>query len=278
MCAYAQTRRSRKSFFRKTNKAKPRYPYKKTIKMPFKKTVAKIAQQVVSKNQENKAREYSATRTIYPYAGAQDTNVFPVSPFASYLDIQQGTGDGARIGNKIKIKSGSITFSLWPYNYNSSTNAVPIPQNVMFYLFYDRLNDTTVPTPSANGDFYQNNGSTATFAGNLTDLTRWVNLDRYRVVYRRLFKLGFAINQASGADANNAQWSNNDYKLNVLNFRVNTTKWLIENVKFNDNSSNPTTRGLFGMFITVPCNGSAYGSSQIPATFTYQTRVVYEDA
>lgn len=263
---------------RKIVKRVRRPKFTKYAKKPSVKQVERICKRVVARNEENKSRQYSATRTLFPYAGAQDTNVFPVSPYASFLDIQQGTADGARIGNRIKIKSGTITFTIWPFNYNVITNTVPIPQNVMFYLFYDRLNDAAVPTPSANGDFFQNNGSTATFTGTLTDLTRWVNRDRYRVVYKRMFKLGFAINQVGGADSNNAQWSNNDYKLNVLNFKVNFTKWLVKNVKFNDNNSNPMTRGLFGMFITVPCNGSSFGSSQIPSTFTYQTQLVYEDA
>lgn len=266
--------------FKKSTKVivRRKVAFKRARMGPTRKTIAKIAQQVVSRNAENKTRQFSTTRNMAVYNGNQDNNVFPVSPYASFLEIFQGTGQGDRIGNKIKIKSGSITFSLWPYNYNVATNAIPVPQNILFILFYDRDNDTQVPTPTFNGDFYQDNGSGTGFTGNLTDLTRWINTDRYRVVYKRHFKLGFAQNPASGADPNNAQWSNNDYKLNILNFKVNTTKWLIENVKYDDNTAIPSTRGLYGMFISVPCNGSTWGSTQIPSTFTYQTRVVYEDS
>lgn len=263
---------------KRTKRAKPLYARKHLSKKITVKNVKAIVKKAVVGNLEHKKKEYSATRTIFPYLGAQDTNVFPLSPFASYLDIQQGTGDGARVGNQIKILKGTVTFTLWPFNYNVATNAVPIPQDVMFVIFYDKNDDTNIPTPSANGDFYQNNNTTAGFSGNLTDLTRWINLDRYTVVYKKLFKLGFAINQVNGADANNAQWSNNDYKLNVMNHTVDYTKHLIKHVKFNDNNSNPTTRGLFGMFITVPCNGAQFGSAQVPSTFTYQSRLIYTDA
>lgn len=267
-------------FFKKRGRKafKPRRRFFKRKGITTKKAITRIVKRVVARNEENKSKEYVNTRQILPYAGNQDANVIPLSPYASYLDITQGTADGSRIGNRIKIKHASITFTLWPYPYSSSLNAVPIPQDIQFYIFYDRQNDTEVPVPSSNGDFYQNNGSTSTFTGTLTDLTRWVNQDRYRVVYRRRFKLGFAQNAASGADANNANWSNNDYKLNIMNFKVNYTKWLVKNVKYNDNNATPTTRGLFCMWISVPCNGSTWGSTQLPSTVTMQTRVTYEDA
>lgn len=244
-----------------------------------KKTVAKIAKQVYDRQTENKHREFSAGLALKTFlSGNQDANVIPLSPFASFLDIQQGVADGGRIGNRLKIKNAAINFSLFPNGYNASTNITPIPQNVMFVIFYDRLNPTQVPSPTANGDFYQANGSTTGFTGRLYDEISWINFDRYKVVYKRLFKLGFQLNQGSGADANNAQWANNDYKLNYLNFKVNYTKWLIKNVKYNDNNSTPTTRGLFAMWISVPANNSQFGSTQAPMSIQYQTAMSYEDA
>lgn len=263
------TDKKKKAKTTKTNVGKPKRLTKKQ-----KEEVALI----VDKKIETKHSNYSNVKTLQPFLGSQDSNVIPLGPQAGVNSITQGTGDGSRVGNEINITEGKIKFSIIPFPYNSLTNAVPIPQNIVFVVFYDRDDVNSIPTPTSNGDFFQNNNSSVGFSGNLNDIIRDYNEDRYRILFKTMFKLGWAINQANGADANNGQWSNNDYKLNVLNFTYNYTKHLIKNTKFNDNTGNPSTRGLYAMWYSVPCNNSQFGSTQTFAQVIYQTSLKYKDA
>lgn len=265
---------------KKGTSKKKAYKKKATTKKYTKnKTLVKFVRKQIALTEEIKHREYSGAFLPNTYnSSAQDSNIFPLSPYASVLDIQQGTSDGSRIGNRIKLKHGSISMTILPTPQNATTNITPVPQHVVFVIFYDKLADTDIPTPYNNGDFFQNNGSTSGFSGNLSDTYRWINYDRYKVFYKRVFKVGFQYSNGTGNVPTMEYYSNNDYKMTIVNFKVNFTKWLYHNVKYNDNNSTPTTRGLFCMWYTVPCDGNLFGSTQKPLSVNYQMRLSYTDS
>lgn len=273
-------RRSTKKITRRTyrKRAAGMYLRKGTAQARY---IKRIAQKVVNANVEHKECQYSQSKNILPAAaatGGQDNNVIPIHPYSGFMALNQGVGDGSRVGNSIKITNASMNFSIFPSPYNATTMVNPRPQNVMFIAFYDRNYTTSIPQPTANIDFYNNNNSTTTFTGVLSDLTRWINFDRYKVFYKKIFKLGFASNSGTGANPAFQNYNNNDYKLNILNFKFNYTKYLVKRTKFNDNNSIPTTRGLYCMWISVPCDNSPWGSGEIPCTVSYQMHMKYEDA
>lgn len=240
--------------------------------------VEKICKQMIARNVENKTKSYTPS-ILQPLGGEAYTSfastIIPVSPYPGYISIQQGTGQGERIGNRIKIKYASIKGTIFAYRYDLTVNPVPQPSLVYMWIFYDRSDPSVLPDPQA--DFYQNGNSTAAMSGDLRDGSQYINTDRYRVLTKRTFKIGYSQNTGTGTTPAQANFSNNDYKL-TQNFNINLTKYLVKNVKYIDNNTTPTTRGLYCMIECVPANGTSYGSATTPCQYFYTIRCDYEDA
>lgn len=231
-----------------------------------------------SRNAENKCAQYYGTLlNIGPVANTAvfANSVIPISPYASYLSIQQGTSQGQRVGNRIKIKNLTFKGSFVPSAYNATTNPVPRPCNIVMWLFYKYDNPDTLTVPG--NDFLQLGGSSQALTGGIIDQTAPINTDSYRVLAKRVFKLGFAAYEGTGITVSQQAFHNNDYKYNCP-FSINVTKYLVKNVKFDDNTTSPTTRGLFACFEAVSATGGAMTSAYIPAELSYTLDCSYEDA
>jgi len=259
---------------------------KKTIKKSRRRTkrtstasVKRIVKQAISRSLENKCRQYNNTFNVVPSSdiGAFDANILPLHPYQSFLQIDQGVGQGARIGNSITTKRVMFKGTLTPKAYNPDFNPTPSPHQIKMFIFYDRRFPTFQPTPATNGDFYQFNNTSEGFSNNLTDLWKPVNTDRYRLLYQRTFKLGFAAYSGTGSSASFQSYANNDFKLNA-NFSINITKYLIKTVKFDDNNSDPTTRGLWCMFVPLKANGDPIPSANRLSELSCMIDYNYEDA
>lgn len=206
-------------------------------------------------------------------------NVIPLGPNNVTLALTQGTGQGQRIGNVVNTKKLIFKGSLNPTQYNVTTNPTPRPLMVQFIFCYDREdpNDAFVP----GSTFFQNGSSTTGFSGNLSDMWRPINEDRYRVFARKTFKLGYS--QYAGTTANvtnqgaNQAYSNNDFKASHL-FSFDLTKWYPKVVKFNDNLSNPMTRNIYCLVQYVDAFGGGMVSPYQAAEMSYCLSYKYEDA
>jgi len=252
----------------------------------FKKTsvrsVKKIVKAAISRAAENKNRQFYGSGTILSVSNVtgSDNAVIALSPRAGGIQIDQGTGSGGRIGNSITTKSVMFKGTLTPLPYDATTNPNPAPTQIKMFIFYDKRDPVNYPTPMLNADFFQFNNSAKGFANNLTDLWAPINEDVYRVLYSRTFKLGYAdysgTEQNATFNSNQQSYTNNDFKLNA-NFRVNVTKYLIKKVKYNDNNSIPTTRGLFCMFVPLYANGLAITTATVPAQVQFMIDYNYED-
>lgn len=217
--------------------------------------------------------------SIFPSSAAAatlDLNINQISPGTGSFNIAQGTSQSQRIGNRIRITNCRLKGTIVPNPYNATTNPGPQPCVVQMFIFYDKTATTSYPIPFTNNDFFQF-GSTATgFSNDLVDTWAPINTDRYRVVYRRQWKVGFATNAGTGANAGQQQFANNDFKLNC-HFNVNVTKWLVKNVVYRDNNIDPSTRGLWFTFVACAADGSNYGSAIIPAHYQYTQDLDYTD-
>jgi len=241
------------------------------------KTLTKIVKATIARNVENKVRNYFSTSSfIYPSNSANfASSIVPVSPYASYLNLNQGTGQGERIGNSIKVTKLTLKGTIFPRGYNVTNNPTPTPVQVIFWLLYDKQNTTVISTPDSS--FLQQNNSTVALQNQLSDCWCPVNSDRWVVKAKKIFKLGFSQASGTGTSATNQSYSNNDFKYNQ-NFSMDLTKHIVKNVKFNDNNSTPTTRGLFWVFTAVNANGGSIASTVIPCDMQYSMDLSYEDA
>jgi len=242
-------------------------------------SLKKIVRREIANNVENKTIQYLGTAyDILPSnSPGFDSNIIPCYPAATYLNIQQGLGQGARIGSKIKIKNLKIDGVLFPLAYSATSNLTPCPTQIKIWWFYDKEEGNAVPQPVASNDFFQFGSGAIGFQNELFDHTMPVNADRYRVLTTRTYKLGYANYQGTGAQPQQGNFSNNDFKLNCR-VRVNLTKYAVKHCTFRDNNANPTTRGIYMMAQPVYANGNPMTAATIPARMEYMLTCEFEDA
>jgi len=269
----------KKRVFKKRRVVK-RKSYARKKAAPLRKMIKKeIARNIEDKTQS--VLNLGLTLTSVNNLSFNTRNVVDVGVSAAAVSITQGTGQGNRVGNRIKIKKHVFKGTLVPLGYTAN-NTVPRPMQVKMWIFYDKENPSGTPNPYA--DFFQNGNSINPFQNDLTDQWLPVNQDKYRVLTTRTFKLG----HASYGQSNNlvyptmavspyGGYNNNDFKYNA-NFSIDLTKYMVKNVAFRDGNVDPTTRGLFALFSYACADGEQYAPSTEALMLQYMVDCKYEDA
>lgn len=243
--------------------------------------VKKLIRREIARQTENKCiQHYDFDQRLYTIGNVSfpTDNVFPLGPDAIGLVLDQGPGQGERIGNKVRTKSLMFKGTLCCLPYDGTFNPQPQPLTVKLWIFYDKTTPTATPNVQAAGDFFQFGDSVKGFQGDLTDQWSPVNTDRYRVVTTRTFKLGYAsFNSGTGGVPTYGNFANNDYKLNC-SFSINLSKYYPKVVTFRDGSTTPSSRGLWAMFTYAPANGGVLSPTYYCAGLQWMQNFVYEDA
>ena len=201
-----------------------------------------IAKREIEKTTELKTATDTSDIIDLPNFANSNTNnnVIPLVPDSSALTITQGTAASQRIGNEIRVKRVYLHYSLFPKPYNATSNSVPIPQDVICYIFSLRANESSqlsAVQTFCRTSFFDAGGSVQGFSGDLSDFMKRPNTDAVIVHKRFMLKLGAANYETnSGTQANNFSYSNNDYKLNCIR-RMDITKYIPKNIKFEDSST-----------------------------------------
>lgn len=268
-----------KRYSKKTSKRK--YAKKRTYKK--KSSIKKMIKREISRQAEDKeACVLNLGRNIYSVAaGAFDSsNIIECGFSATALSIAQGTSQGGRVGNKIRVKSLKIQGTLVPKSYNATSNPDPQPCQYRMILFYNRNTPNAVPTPQASADIVQFGSTVSSFDDDLIDQWAPLNTDTYNILAQKRCKVGFAQNvipTAGSGAVSLSQWQpNNDFKLNYsLNWDI--TKYIPKLVTYKDNNVDATSRGLYLMIVPSSARGTALGSAVIAAELSYALTVKYED-
>lgn len=240
----------------------------------------RLIQSEIAREIENKDTQYyNLTKSLVGVASPtfQD-NIIQLGPNnngSESMVIQQGVGVNSRVGNKIKTKYLMMKGSIVPLPYQAVTNLGPAPVMVRMVIMYDRTNPTQEPQPATN--MFQQSGANTGFFNDLTDLWRPYNTDRYRILTTRTFKLGYASNAGTGAQPGFQNLANNDFKM-VANFKINLTKYYPKHVKFDENATEPTTRGLWCLFYYVAASGNPIPADQAMVNVQWMVNYQYEDA
>lgn len=237
------------------------------------KTLDKSVKRVVNRMAETKVANYS----VDSFSGVPVTStafsgtikiLSPASGTGGLYFINQGTGQGSRVGNSISttkcILSGVVrvnTFFDSIYNYN------PCPIYVVLYVCRLRgaLEDTTANMQTViNSNFFQAGNSSTGFTGRLNDMTRNINKDQVDLLYKRAWKVGCA-QYVSGFAVNSPNNSNNQFADNggtiARLFKCNLTKCLYKKYNFNDGDNLPTTRKTYIFFVPFRSDGSVFVTS-----------------
>lgn len=267
--------------YRKKRTTKRRFAKKRSMKRSVKRpALKKMIRREISRNIESKTvQHYDYDQRLYGVNNVsfQTDNIFPLGPDPGSLIVTQGVTQSQRIGNVVKTKKLMFKGTFVPLPYDGTFNPQPQPVQLTMWIFYDKTNPVAVPTPTASNDFFQNGAASKGFQNDLTDNWSPVNTDRYRVLLRRNFKLGFAQFAGSGASVTNQNFANNDFKLNC-NFSINLTKYYPKMVKFNDGTTTPTTRGLFCMVTYALANGGQVPPAAYMVGMQWMQNYVFEDA
>jgi len=267
-------RNFKKSGYRKKTGSKKRsYPKKKTG-VSFEKRV----KTVISKMAENKSQAFRISMDLCPYTSTVwDTKIVPMTPDTLFCTITQGTGQGNRIGNSIRVKSLKFNANLRCLPYNATTNALPVPCFVKL-LFLTRKDTPTNITSSLEDVLQFGNGSEGPGnSQNLFRMMRPINTDEWTYHTSRTYKLGFAAYEGVGSAGRGAQmfFANNDFKLNHF-VKIDLTKYCTKTIKFDDNSSDPSTRNIV-MYPLVYAADYSDITNQFPVAIDYSIDIVYED-
>jgi len=243
--------------------------------------VRRAVRQAVAANVETKVRSVA---NLGQTLRSSISNVFDTQNIISLgcqvgaIEINQGAGQGQRIGNKITIKKLVFKGTIVPYGYNATTNTFCIPLQIKMFIFYDREDPNALPTPQLQANFLDFNNSVQALHNDLVDLWAPVNAERYRVLKTKTFKLGFASNDLAVLGTNGPNnWANNEFKLNC-NFSMDITKYMVKKQSFVDNTANASNRQLYAMFVLCNSNGSPLADNQQPCGLQYQLTCWYKDA
>lgn len=240
-----------------------------------------VANKVLHENVENKTQYFQVFNNLYGSAGGLflTNNFWPLSPWSGVLGINQGTGQGDRVGNKIKIMKSILKLVFLPLQWHSTTNPNPIPMNMNVFIFKTKpgsTNLTDVGTIITN-DFFQVGNASAGFANNLTDLNGMINKDKIILHYHKVFKLGYALANGTGPLVGQQYFANNDYKYNQI-VNIDITKMLIKNVSFEDTVATATTSPTFLLVQPVWADNQSIPATTIPAYMSMSVHTEYEDA
>lgn len=152
----------------------------------------------------------------------------------------QGTAQGQRVGNRVKLNK----FMLRGFIHADPSSTVP---SYVRMLIIAPL-DGSIGLGNA-ADLFQNGNISYGPAPNFNDMTARINTDKYKFYYSRLFKVGPSSWSTQG---------DNDFK-NFIQYKVNCMKMFPKIIKYNDAATNPTSVILHPtvVFISLDWDGAA---------------------
>ena len=258
--------------YRKTRPRRAKRTYrKKTTTKKVSKSIKKYVKATIHKNIENKIANFNEDFSFSSVNQNPLMYTAPITPTPSAslgINIPQGIEQGQRIGNMIRTRRVIFRYVITPQPYDSEFVPQPQPVIVRMYFGYLKGQRKIAPTAGNLSSFFQAGNNSEPFAGNLTDITRPYNKDKFMVCCMRTHKIGNQFINVSDVTPGPLQnYSNNDYKLNAIG-SVDLTKYIPKTMKFNDDDDSPDT-GLFVWF------NSVYASGQFTTENIAQTRMIY---
>lgn len=175
--------------------------------------------------------------------------------------IAQGTGQGDRVGNKIRVKKAWVNLALTTNPVDSIYNPNPIPYNVRLVFASNRQSKVLAP-PLAN--FFQAADSSTAPTGNIYDVISDINRD-FVVV-----KKDVHVKLASQDFASGYVPTNNDYHLNYLK-TFDITSMIPKVIEYNDSNNTPMTQSTW---LTI-LMGSALGGNYDSGNTTFKPANIY---
>lgn len=265
------------TYKKKTYKKKPSTSrvVKKAVYKAKRQVLVKTIKSVIKRQVETKVNNFAAGFEIAT-GGIGSNNIQPMTPYNVLgCDIQQGTGQGDRIGNRISTKSLIMRYTILPLPYNVTSNPTPKPQLVRMWFFSQKSSNTLLATNPPN--FIQNGDYSTTLSGDLLDMNRVINNDVYNYLGHRTFKVGYQNSAGTGNTPGSQYFANNDFKM-FAQGSINLTKMIPKVIKYNDGDDNPNSKLVMMLIQCVNADGSGADPDRDMIRYNYQLTYKYTDA
>lgn len=166
--------------------------------VPLTKAVRKAVKQVIYQQAETKHTPVNEVEYAFP----NNNNLLqPSVNLSNTFTIDQGTGDGQRIGNKIKITKATLNYIVRRNNTTSSQ----YPCELHIWIGYMKQSRNENPDPY-HPYIYQDGPSVLPWNGSQLRTLRQTNKDIFVIFKKLVIKCG-------GAKSTSPQYDNNDYKV-----------------------------------------------------------------
>lgn len=235
-------------------------------------TLAKKVMAIVRKNEPVKNQVYSTIIPLTNYATATPTFI-PLCPNSTTLTVAQGSGEGDRIGDKIKTHKAIFKGTFYPNGYDMTYNPVPIPYRVRMLILKNKQSPTATPVLAT---LFQSGDSSTSPTGNIQDLYQPINQDTCVVYHDSLHKVGFSDYTGTGFVVAAQDYANNDFALNV-DVSLDVTKHLPAHIQFNDGTATPTSANIYVLFICASMDGGSSTGNARPIFLAYNTYFEFTD-
>jgi len=179
--------------------------------------------------------------------------------------INQGAGDGQRIGNQITTSKAILRYRL----YAPTLLSTPI-RLVRVLIVKEKAFPVRNPSTNINTNLFRVSGSTVGPTNNDLDQLYPINTEAWIVLYDKQHKVGSAGNPSTIGS------NNNDYSQSVQ-MTVNLQRHFGK-IQFDDTTSTPITKNYYMFFLTSPADGTTGGSgTDTSIKLTYDSQISYKD-
>lgn len=241
---------------KRTYRKKRTYKRKPTVSTAVKSYVKKTIHGAI----ENKCTDFIALNQ--PLASLTGFS----TPLCPYLN--QGTTQGTRIGNEIRIVKGTIKVMVNLLPYNAVSNPF-ITQRVRILVLSLKDQNSTF---NATG-IWQYGASSLNLQANLGDIMYSVNKELYTVYMDRNFELSSPSQSSLTNNTAGQHFSNSPFQ---RSFNIDFGKYMKQKLKYNDTTNVPTNRNMFLFIQSVNADGSSTAVTPVEVHYLYHCE--YEDA
>lgn len=262
--------RGRKQYKKAASSGRRRAANKSASKPTKSLTVA--VKRLLSKEIETKCAPYYslADQTLVYGAGLNPGAALGFVSANLIPSIQQGTGDGQRLGNKIRVKNLIFRYTLRAEAVRATNNftAVPFICRVIVYKQRYATDDSSPLLMLDNGNSAQNFGSTP------DDYTKPYNKKLFQIFYSKQYTMQPIRNELTTPISSE----------NVAN---GTKTWVARSVRikipqktliYADTALTPSNAGLFAAVVVCNTDGTVVNNTSARVMLNMETNMYYTDA
>lgn len=194
-----------------------------------------------------------------------------VFPFQSCLtpQVTQGTGDGLRIGNKLKVLSADLNICVNLLPYNATTNPLPTPIWARILVMdYKKQKTNNIANTDIQTALFTVNAGTVGPQGTPLDMTLEVNNESWSVYHDEVFRLGSTAPSSTGPVSSGSYFDNTQMSVRKSIQLKPTGTYM-----YNDATVVPTNKSCWLVILTCSADGqnsASYFLSECHYTATWR--------